>query len=148
MKEFSLTGKIDIPCEKCHVWGKQECLGARSVPLAPPAPVGIRECSPGEMASELSRRKPKPRKMGRAFCVEGMTEAEAWRHEATWPVWGARSRLRLVESGGPGKGKRWSWRGRRAAREGGGPSLPAREYRLYPEGSHWRILNRSELHLD
>ena len=23
-----------------------------------------------------------------------------------------------------------------AAREGGGPSLPAREYRLYPEGSH------------
>ena len=83
MKEFSLTRKIDIPCEKCHVCGKQECLGAWRVPLAPPAPVGIGECSPGEMASELSRRKPKPRKMGRAFCAEGMTGAGAWRHETT-----------------------------------------------------------------
>lgn len=53
------------------------------MPLAPPAPVGIRECSPGEMASELSRRKPQPRKVGRAFCVEGVTGAETRRHEAT-----------------------------------------------------------------
>lgn len=83
MEEFSLTRKIDIPCEKCHVCGKQECLGAWRVPLVPPAPVGIRECSPGEMASELSGRKPKPRKVGRAFCVEGMTGAGAWRHENT-----------------------------------------------------------------
>lgn len=43
----------------------------------------IREGSPREMTSEMSRRKPNQRKVGRAVCVEGMTGAEARRHETT-----------------------------------------------------------------
>lgn len=88
-------------------------LGAWRVPLAPPAPARIRACSPGEMASELSRRKPKPRKVGRAFCVEGMTCVGSQEQAAISRKWRAGGRAR-DEAGGAG----------RATRGKGGPSRP------------------------
>lgn len=110
----------------------------------------IREGCPREMTSEPSRIKPNQIKVRRAIYVERLTWAEAWGHEKTWHIWGITSRLRLLERKvmGRERGKRWVWTGRQASRGREGPTSCVKEYKLYPEGSHWRILSRLDLHLD
>lgn len=146
MKEFSL---IDILCKKWNVWGKQEYLRAGGCPWLNLLLIGITEGCPREKTFELNRSKLNERQVGRAVCADGITWAEEWRHETTWHAWVMGAGCNYYSKvWGKRRGKRWGQRGRFGCMRERKPGFGVKEYRFYPEGSHWRILSRLDFHLN